>query len=97
MEKAFSFVIPQTGIDPNNDRPYLIGDLQINAVAYLFRRDGTLRTIDIISVTWQNEIVTAYIRTFQPYEWQQLEFAAENHYRSLYVASEKSADYCANS
>lgn len=93
--KPFSFRLPVSKIDSNNDRPYLVGHVEVDAIAQLFN-DGTLRTIDINTLTWlygadvSGTDVTTYVKYCQPDMWEQIEAAALNAYQN--VAIEKSSD-----
>jgi hypothetical protein len=102
MVKAFTFAIPNTCTDLNNDRPFLAGDLEVSAVANLFS-DGDLRTIDINTVTWRGaghltgEEITKYINTCHPDIWENVLSAAATYYTDVYVTSKKSTANCCDS
>jgi len=95
MEKTFSFAFPKKRIDPNNDLYFLVGEMQVEAVARLFK-DGTLRTVDINTLTWRNENVTTFVLNCYPDDWEAIRKAAENHYPVTHVARKESSDHCAN-
>lgn len=73
----------------------MVGHVDVDAVAQLFN-DGTLRTIDINTLTWLRGTdiwgsdITTYVKECQPDKWADIEAAALNNYQN--VAIEKSAD-----
>lgn len=96
MEKTFSFAFPQKRTDLNNGQDFLAGELEVEAVASLFS-DGTLRTVDINTLTWRYETVTTFVLNCYPDDWEKIRRAAEKYYQIKHVAREESADHCANS
>jgi hypothetical protein len=79
VANLFTANIPQFAEDSNNGQPYLVADMIVQAIAYVYP-DGVLKCVDIEFLTWKGADVTKYVYECQPETWGRLKEATRSFY-----------------